>query len=651
VGQINFFVFPRSHFTCNRKISKGLNSASLYMAIGLFLLTLSSCSNQKAIPKKQPIVKSHEEVVVDPLPLSAEQTLHSAAELPPEQAILQLVTASELYLQEKNYPKALWLADKTMAIIANDNHQLANKVSLLQVKATSLMALDKPSLSKAQLHAMHQLSADNNISLSIGYYQTLSKVMSANAQPIAALEADFHVFALDDSLTKEMATDEIRQLWQKLQALSAWQFAHFSKSKVPFGKGWVQLMQYANKFGHDKVQFDRYLTQWQRQFPTHPATPIALSLLEKESTINQSENIAVLLPLSGKQAAAGVVAQQGILAAYKNDESKHLHFFDTHQLNWQTLPAKFNDSNIDFVIGPLLKNDVESYLAITKATENNSKATDSSSLPTLLLNLPDKSSLDSNQMALSMRPEDEAVQAATTLSNTNYKMPVVLSHQDKVSKRIANAFVAQWQVMTGNNIDIVFFEKGKKMQANLKASLDVDSSQNRIDELKSRLQQTLKFQTRNRRDIDMIYVVGSAEQTRLVKPYIDVNISPFANVIPVYASSRSHSNKKDNSSQRDLQGLTFTEMPWLLESPQQNTTLKQISQQLWAKRSDSLSRIFAMGYDSYNLVDKVTLMQKAPYIRHYGQTGILQLNDNNILTRSLIWGRYQQNQVINIVMD
>ena len=621
------------------------------MAIGLFLLTLSSCSNQKAIPKKQPIVKSHEEVVVDPLPLSAEQTLHSAAELPPEQAILQLVTASELYLQEKNYPKALWLADKTMAIIANDNHQLANKVSLLQVKATSLMALDKPSLSKAQLHAMHQLSADNNISLSIGYYQTLSKVMSANAQPIAALEADFHVFALDDSLTKEMATDEIRQLWQKLQALSAWQFAHFSKSKVPFGKGWVQLMQYANKFGHDKVQFDRYLTQWQRQFPTHPATPIALSLLEKESTINQSENIAVLLPLSGKQAAAGVVAQQGILAAYKNDESKHLHFFDTHQLNWQTLPAKFNDSNIDFVIGPLLKNDVESYLAITKATENNSKATDSSSLPTLLLNLPDKSSLDSNQMALSMRPEDEAVQAATTLSNTNYKMPVVLSHQDKVSKRIANAFVAQWQVMTGNNIDIVFFEKGKKMQANLKASLDVDSSQNRIDELKSRLQQTLKFQTRNRRDIDMIYVVGSAEQTRLVKPYIDVNISPFANVIPVYASSRSHSNKKDNSSQRDLQGLTFTEMPWLLESPQQNTTLKQISQQLWAKRSDSLSRIFAMGYDSYNLVDKVTLMQKAPYIRHYGQTGILQLNDNNILTRSLIWGRYQQNQVINIVMD
>jgi len=44
-------------------------------------------------------------------------------------------------------------------------------------------------------------------------------------------------------------------------------------------------------------------------------------------------------------------------------------------------------------------------------------------------------------------------------------------------------------------------------------------------------------------------------------------------------------------------------------------------------------------------------MQKAPYIRHYGQTGILQLNDNNILTRSLIWGRYQQNQVINIVMD
>jgi outer membrane PBP1 activator LpoA protein len=58
-----------------------------------------------------------------------------------------------------------------------------------------------------------------------------------------------------------------------------------------------------------------------------------------------------------------------------------------------------------------------------------------------------------------------------------------------------------------------------------------------------------------------------------------------------------------------------------------------------------------MGYDSYNLLYKTTLMKQAPYIRHFGQTGTLKLNDNNVLTRSLIWGQYKNNKVVKIVMD
>ncbi|WP_259337845.1 penicillin-binding protein activator [Colwellia sp. RSH04] len=650
MGQINFFVFPFSRFTHALRFNIGFNKAAIYSLLLLSLLVLSSCSSQKTTPTSIPTTKPVESSNVEALPITAEQVLAQLTDLSSQQAITKLVLASELFLQEKNYTKALWLADKTLSLLGNDSKQVSNQITLMQVKASSLYALNQEKLSQDELYAINQLAAKNNIPLSIDYYKTFSNVMTAMAQPIAALQADFHVFALNDSLTNEAAIDAVNMLWQKLQALSAWQLTQFSKKTVPYGKGWVQLMRYANKFGHDPMQFGRYLSQWQRQFPTHPATVIVVSLQEQESAYTESENIAVLLPLSGNQASAGIAAQQGLLAAYNNDDSKRLHFYDTHQLNWQSLPTQLNDDEVDFVIGPLLKNNVEHYLATTRDVSDGIEQSNIS-LPTLLLNLPEKSSLSENQMALSMRPEDEAIQAATTLSNSNYKRPVVLSHQDKVSIRIANAFVEQWKIMTGETVDIVYFEKGTKMQANLKASLDVDTSQNRINELKSRLQQTLKFETRNRRDIDMIYVVGSAEQTRLVKPYIDVNISPFANVIPVYASSRSHSNKHDNSSSRDLQGLTFTEMPWLLNSDMQNTKLKQLSQQLWSKRSDSLLRIFAMGYDSYHLVDKVNQMKDAPYIRHYGQTGILQLNSSNILTRSLIWGRYQQNQVVNIALD
>ena len=44
-------------------------------------------------------------------------------------------------------------------------------------------------------------------------------------------------------------------------------------------------------------------------------------------------------------------------------------------------------------------------------------------------------------------------------------------------------------------------------------------------------------------------------------------------------------------------------------------------------------------------------MQQAPYLQHWGQTGILKLDDNNVLTRSLLWGVYKNNKVVTIAME
>jgi len=100
-----------------------------------------------------------------------------------------------------------------------------------------------------------------------------------------------------------------------------------------------------------------------------------------------------------------------------------------------------------------------------------------------------------------------------------------------------------------------------------------------------------------------------------------------------------------------LTGLVFTEMPWLLPSKQQNSQLKQLNKSLWPEKSDGLQRIFAMGFDSLSLIEKQQAMQQHPYVRHYGQTGVLKLNADNILTRSLLWGSYQKDQVIEVAMD
>lgn len=654
MSQTNFSVFYLQG-TALTTLLKYKHTKALFGTILLITFFFSGCSTQTPVVKlpSKTVIKKVDKVIVaqtaeDKLILA--KKLNNLAKTPLLEAEINelLIKSCELFLQKEDFSKALWLANKTTDLV-KENHLYTYRLLLIKIK--SLQALNYHPLAYKQLQLTRKFvsyvkttNPTTPLNLSHEYYLLLQEALTVKQQPVKALTAELMAFSLNDDSSEQ----DVFSLWKKLQSLNQWQLEQLIKADPPFIEGWQQLLNYSYKFGAKSEQFTRYLNLWQQNYPTHPATLVVEQLKTTILPINTIENIAVLLPLSGNQKSAGLAAQQGILSAYENDLTHTIHFIDTNKLDWTTLVTQFTQSNIDHVIGPLLKSNVETYL-------NLSEQQIALQIPSLSLNVPTTKILASYQTALSMRPEDEAVQAAATLSQQNFSNPIILSHQDRVSKRLALAFSQQWKIVTGNIVDIVYFNQGKQMQASLKEALDVSSSQIRIKQLQSRLKNNIKAESRNRRDIDMIYLIGSAAQTRLIKPYIDVNTSPFATIIPVFASSRSHSNfdynNNSNSSTNDLQGLTFTQMPWLLTSEQQDKNLAQLSHKLWPKRTDSLSRIFAMGYDSYNLLNKITLMRQAPYIRHFGQTGVLKINNNNVLTRSLIWGQYQRDKVIQIAMD
>ena len=666
----------------------------------LLLILLSSCSTKQAPDSatQTQALTEIKEIDVEAGALSAEQHVELAKTLDSKGAVRELLIATKLFYQQEDYIKALWLADKTMPLVnesvINSNHE---KVQLALIKASSLQRLGYYPKSHIELKQLEQYATDNNILLTATYYQLLRAAFQEEQQPISALNAQLFEF----SVTPESAQtqQQITNIWQNFQTLSQWQLSLLALDKAPNSKGWLTLTALANKFGGNQAQMKYHLNIWQNQFKIHPANVIAEQLSAQAISPKDIKNIAVILPLSGKQRSAGRAIQQGILASFNNDKTKSLHFVDSNTVNWYGLTNDFTTLKIDYVIGPLLKSNVDKYINHTSAqtqsknddllnassglfdmnkaegtietssinqntTADYITAIDSDSaikryleptqnskaIDTLLLNIPAKSALTRYHTVLSMRPEDEAKQAAATLSRQQFMHPIVLSQKNVVSKRIAQAFVKQWQRITGNTIEVVYYDTGAQMQENVKASLSVDKSKARITKLKSRLNQSIKTKTRNRRDIDMIYLVGTPEQTRLVKPYIEVNISEFAKLIPVYASSRSHSTQSDYSSNSDLQGLTFTEIPWLLAN-EQNSQLAALSQELWPKRSDGLSRLFAMGFDSFQLINKIPLMQQAPYLQHWGQTGVLKLNEDSVLTRSLLWGVYKRNKVVSIAME
>ena len=589
--------------------------------------TTKSTKVTKSLPEKATVVEKIETT------LTAKQLMTQALTQDSNTAVNSFIQASELYLLEAKPNKALWLANQTMALT-----QLPlKKYQLSVISAKSLLALEQVNKAYQSLESANNIIITAELNHGLAYYQTLAFVQTKRNLPIAALDAKLRAFAKNPQAT----SDEIDAIWQQLCQLSQWQHQQLIKMAPPKIKGWSRLLTFANKFGDDDDRFQRYLNQWQREYNTHPAQYVVTQLqLIEPALINENKNIAIIIPLSGKQERAGKVAQQGILAAYDTNSGAALHFIDSTTLDMSTLALQLADLNIDYVIGPLLKDNVKKYLSQEALT-----------LPTLLLNIPATMALKPYQVALSMRPEDEAIQAATTLSRQHYKQPIILSHQDKASRRIAKTFSQQWQHITGQQPETVFFNNDEKMQSQLKASLGVDLSQQRTKELDRRIKYSIKSELRNRRDIDMIYIVGLPLETKLLKPYIDVNISPFADIIPVYASSRSHSAKSDRSDNRDLSGLTFTEMPWQLASKQQNAALVAEAKKLWPNRSDSLQTIFAMGFDSLSLVDKISSMKNKTYVRHYGQTGVLQLGDDNILKRSLIWGKYSRNKVQEIAID
>ena len=71
--------------------------------------------------------------------------------------------------------------------------------------------------------------------------------------------------------------------------------------KAPYSKGWLTLTALANKFGGDQAKMKYHLSIWQNKFKLHPANVIAKQLSSQAITPKDIKNIAVILPLSGKQ--------------------------------------------------------------------------------------------------------------------------------------------------------------------------------------------------------------------------------------------------------------------------------------------------------------------------------------------------------------
>ena len=457
----------------------------------------------------------------------------------------------------------------------------------------------------------------------------------------------------------------IQHVWQLTQQLSNAELTLTGNIEVD---GYYRLATILRQHALDQYDLASALTQYQFAYPNHPLVnnlPEEIIGLLQLNT-QASQRVAVLLPLSGRLASQSQQIKQGILAAYLASQTQPttpatqqlaLEFLDTHALDDETLLAQLTD--IDVIIGPLLKPKLsfiaqnlrpgQQLLGLNRIDTLLTPAATSPkpSLATLPITAPEVAQATATFFALA--PEDEAMQIAQFMFAQQYKQPILIHAPDRTAVRMAEAFSETWQALTQqSSLTTLSFTDNKSMRKAIGDALGVQQSRDRITTLERYLGKEMFSVTRNRKDIDAFVVFANPKQTELINPMIEASISSFSDdTQPVFASSRSYNHKLNKNSLRDLQNVIFIDMPWLINAQVAPQVLAEYDM-IFSDASTAQKRLFAFGYDAFNLINKVMPMRQVQGLTLPGLTGSLTIDNKNQVTRSLPRAKITTKQIEQI---
>ncbi|WP_273049409.1 penicillin-binding protein activator [Pseudoalteromonas sp.] len=424
-------------------------------------------------------------------------------------------------------------------------------------------------------------------------------------------------------------------LWDNLKKLSSYALERFNRGAV-IQQGWVNLALYYQVYANSGVELDQAINNWRRRYTGHPADSI---LPKKDEALTELaaikiERLVVLFPQSGPNERLGDALRAGALAALDTKKIAETIFIDEN-LSTEEIAIQLEKIKPDFVIGPLLKANIDK-LASAKTLIDT---------PVLHLNTLDGERISLQHYFFALNPEHEVEQALEHFLAMGYQKPMLLAPNNANGQRLVDYFNLQWQRYSETKAQIGLYNDKKDMPNTITSLLEVDKSKERIKTVKALFKQEVENETRSRGDIDVIYILGDAIETRLIKPYLDVNVSTFADRIPLYASSKSHSKQIDRTDKGDLDGLYFTELPWMLNSQLKQSNLRYQYNTLWPDQADISQRLFAMAYDAVLVLHDIRQLSIIPGKQFNGLSGKLSVNSNGYIERTLDWAQYANRRI------
>ncbi|MEK7323345.1 MAG: penicillin-binding protein activator [Pseudomonadota bacterium] len=429
-----------------------------------------------------------------------------------------------------------------------------------------------------------------------------------------------------------------QQLWQSLLGLPQSALENLRPAPPPDTlNGWLALLRIVKTPPAQGFGIEQRIDEWRRLYPQHPATADLIdSLLARQpERLNgkQPRHIALLLPLSGAFATAAEAVRDGFLAAYFQREQTAyqpvIQIYDSGENPAQAaqLYARAVADGADFVVGPLSKEGVTALRQYTAL-----------SVPALALNYSDDSQpAPANFFQFGLAPEDEARQVAERAWLDGHVQALAIVPAGEWGGRVLRAFQEHWQQLGGRLVAAQNYEtNANDFSAPLRRLLNIDASENRARALRAALQTDLKSEPRRRQDADFVFMAAFPRQARQIPSQLKFF---YAGDLPVYTTSHIYEGRADPGQDRDLDGVSFTDIPWLLDD--QALPLRDAVEQAWPGQA-GLRRLAALGADAFRLIPYLDSLRSSPYEEFSGATGRLTLDANNRIHRAPLWARFSK---------
>lgn len=387
----------------------------------------------------------------------------------------------------------------------------------------------------------------------------------------------------------------------------------------PSYKAWLELALIHHTNQIDIAQQAAQAQAWRQRWPGHSASyalPESIGALQTLAD-NRPRAIAALLPLTGPLAQGGKAVQDGLAAAYFTalNEGWELPTLTSYDSNGQSIEQLYQqavNNGADLIIGPLQKNKVSEFLTMPTTT------------PIIALNyISDGLPPPPNVIQFGLASEDEASQIAIAARDQNYRNALLIQSDADWSRRASQAFSQQWIASGGKILSNTVLTEAANYSKEIESSLLIPESHARHTRIENIIGQKIEFTPRRRHDIDVIIVFANSKQSKSIKPLLSYH---YAGKLPVYSSSHVNDGLTQSNKNKDLNGIVFNEIPWVLESNEiKNHAAKRYVD------NKNLGRLFAMGVDAFYLHPRLKQLQQAPDSQLNGLTGNLSLRDNRVI--------------------